>query len=29
MVPRTLSDAEREAFERLAQVSDYDPRKRR
>jgi curved DNA-binding protein len=29
MVPRTLSDAEREAFEHLAQVSDYDPRKRR
>jgi curved DNA-binding protein len=29
MVPRTLTDAEREAFERLAQVSDYNPRRNR
>jgi curved DNA-binding protein len=29
MVPRTLSDAEREAFEHLAEVSDYNPRKHR
>jgi curved DNA-binding protein len=29
MVPRTLSDAEREAFEHLAAVSDYNPRRHR
>jgi curved DNA-binding protein len=29
MVPRTLSDAEREAFEHLAEVSDYNPRRHR
>jgi curved DNA-binding protein len=29
MVPRTLTDAEREAFEHLAEVSDYNPRRHR
>jgi curved DNA-binding protein len=29
MVPRTPSDRERELFEELARVSDFDPRKRR
>jgi hypothetical protein len=26
-VPKKLSKAEREAYERLAEVSDFDPRK--